>query len=265
MRAYRAAAATLRRLDLPVREIFEREGTDGLVALPRIGRGIAAAIAEMLTTGRWRHLDRLRGEAAPERLFRTLPGIGPVLATRLAEEHHMESLEDLETALHRGEPRIEGIGPRRRTALQAVLAERLGRGLRASRPRASGTEAAPEPEPEPDVALLLEVDAMYRARAADGTLRRIAPKRFNPEGAAWLPILHARRDDWHFTALYSNTALAHELGRTQDWVVIYFHLGDGPEGRRTVVTERRGPLAGKRVVRGREAECEAHYGAAEAK
>ena len=47
--------------------------------------------------------------------------------------------------------------------------------------------------------------------------------------------------------------------------MIYFHLGDGPEGRRTVVTERRGPLAGKRVVRGREAECEAHYGAAEAK
>lgn len=258
VRAYRAAAATLRRLDMPVREIFEREGTDGLVALPRIGRGIAAAIAEMLTTGRWRQLDRLRGDAAPEPLFRTLPGIGPVLARRLAEEHHMESLEELETALHRGEPRIEGIGPRRRTALQAVLAERLGRRLRPDGAR--GTE--PEPDAEPDVALLLEVDALYRARAAAGTLRRIAPRRFNPEGAAWLPILHARRDDWHFTALYSNTALAHELGRTQDWVVIYFHLGDGPEGRRTVVTERRGDLAGKRVVRGREAECTAHHAVA---
>lgn len=33
------------------------------------------------------------------------------------------------------------------------------------------------------------------------------------------------------------------------------------EGQHTVVTETRGSLVGRRVVRGREAECRAHYAA----
>lgn len=86
-------------------------------------------------------------------------------------------------------------------------------------------------------------------------LPTIAPRRFNPERRAWLPILHTERDGWHFTALFSNTALAHELGRTGDWVIIYHYDGELEEGQHTVVTETRGPLEGKRVVRGREAEC----------
>ncbi|MGZ3265337.1 MAG: hypothetical protein ACXWI4_06565, partial [Croceibacterium sp.] len=53
----------------------------------------------------------------------------------------------------------------------------------------------------------------------------------------------------------SNTRQAHELGRVRDWVVIYFQTDGLPEGQCTVVTERRGELAGQRVVRGREAEC----------
>lgn len=88
-----------------------------------------------------------------------------------------------------------------------------------------------------------------------GSLPKIEPRRFNPSGEAWLPILHTERGEWRFTALFSNTARAHELGRTRDWVVIYFHLDSGPEGQRTVVTETRGRLKGHRVVRGREADC----------
>jgi hypothetical protein len=65
---------------------------------------------------------------------------------------------------------------------------------------------------------------------------------------------HVERDGWAFTALFSNTARAHALGTTDDWVVLFFER-DGAEGRATVVTERAGPLAGRRVVRGREAEC----------
>ena len=52
----------------------------------------------------------------------------------------------------------------------------------------------------------------------------------------------------------SNSARAHDLGRTQDWVVIYYER-DGHEEQATAVTETHGPLAGRRVVRGREAEC----------
>ncbi len=76
---------------------------------------------------------------------------------------------------------------------------------------------------------------------------------------AWLPVLHVDRDGWSLTALFSNTALAHELGRTRNWVVIYFGREGGPEHQRTVVTETRGPLEGWRVVRGREAACREHY------
>jgi len=66
------------------------------------------------------------------------------------------------------------------------------------------------------------------------------------------------RGQWHFTALFSNTARGHELGKTRDWVVIYLY-DDRHTEQHTVVTETRGALVGKRVVRGREAECRAHY------
>jgi hypothetical protein len=108
---------------------------------------------------------------------------------------------------------------------------------------------------EPGVGLLLDVDEEYRELAAKGKLRKIAPRRFNPTGAAWLPILHTQRHDWHFTALFSNTARAHDLGKTDDWVVLYFYTDHGPESQCTVVTETSGPMKGHRVVRGSEAEC----------
>ena len=84
------------------------------------------------------------------------------------------------------------------------------------------------------------------------------PAYFNPRGEAWLPVLHTRRGNSQYTALFSNTALAHRLGRTHDWVVIYYE-NEGDEGQCTVVTEYEGPLEGWRVVRGREDECEELY------
>jgi DNA polymerase (family X) len=54
------------------------------------------------------------------------------------------------------------------------------------------------------------------------------------------------------------TDKAHELNKTGDWVVIYYDRGEDEE-QVTVVTEWNGPLAGKRVVRGREAESAAYY------
>ena len=68
-------------------------------------------------------------------------------------------------------------------------------------------------------------------------------------------MLHTRRDSWTFTALYSNTARAHELDRVHDWVVIYAEDESHHERQYTVVTAGRGVHAGQRVVRGREAEA----------
>jgi len=227
-----------------------------LEALPNVGAGIAGAIAEMLITGSWGQLARLRGTAEPEQLFLPVPGIGPGLARAIHETLHADTLEALETAAHDGSLEgVPGVGPRRAAVIRAALSSMLGRRLeRATHGPAGGA---------PTAAMLLEVDREYRDGAAAGKLRTIAPKRFNPEGAAWLSVLHSQRGAWHFTALYSNTARAHELGRTRDWVVIYFYDGHHVEGQHTVVTETRGPLAGKRVIRGREAECRDHYAAPE--
>jgi putative hydrolase len=105
---------------------------------------------------------------------------------------------------------------------------------------------------------LLDVDRQYRELAKKQQLPRIAPRRFNPTHEAWLPVLHTERESRHYTALFSNTARAHELGTTQDWVVIY-RDDHGNHGQWTVITSNFGKLRGKRIVRGREVECIAYY------
>jgi hypothetical protein len=251
VRAYREAAQAVADRAEDVREIYERRGIEGLDALPGVGPRIAAAIAEMLRTGRWSQLERLRGTLDPERLFRAVPGVGATLARRIHGALHVDTLEALEVAAHDGRlAALPGVGPRRAAALRAALASMLGR---------SGLRVRPTAMPEPPVAVLLDVDREYREAAAAGRLPRIAPRRFNRSGEAWLPILHAERGAWQFTALFSNTARAHELGKTRDWIVVYFHTDTRGEGQRTVVTETHGPLTGRRVVRGREEECRTHF------
>ncbi|HKJ23780.1 MAG TPA: helix-hairpin-helix domain-containing protein [Myxococcota bacterium] len=272
-RAYRGAASTLRGLERPAVEILAAEGTAGLLALPGIGKSIAALVDEYAHNLRLGLLDRLEGQTSPEDLFTTLPGVGDALAERIHRELGVETLEALEVAAHDGRlARVPGIGPRRVRAIQDSLAVVLAKSSRRRARRHRWLESDrrhPEPPPhepgaahahakdeQPPVALLLEVDAEYRRRAEAGELRTIAPRRFNPGGRAWLPVLHTERDGWAFTALFSNTARAHELGRTRDWVVVYWEQ-DGHEDQCTIVTERTGPLAGWRVVRGREPECAA--------
>ncbi|SFI05265.1 Helix-hairpin-helix DNA-binding protein [Bosea sp. OK403] len=246
IQAYRAAADVVEEQFRPISQIIKAEGRDGLTKLPAIGQSIASALAEMTATGRWSQLARLRGDLEPEIIFRSIPGIGRNLADRIVRELQIDTLEALELAAHDGSlEAIEGFGTRRTQMVRTALNERLGR-FRLS--QGSPGEALPP------LGLLLDVDREYRERAKAGTLRTIAPKRFNPQGEAWLPVLHTKRDDWSFTALYSNTPLAHELGRTHDWVIIYYHSSAGPEGQCTVVTPVKGRLQGRRVVRGREKE-----------
>jgi len=247
--AYRRAAETVREMERPVAALLEAEGVAGLERLPAIGTTIARAIRDLLTTGRLPMLDRLRGQSDAVTLLASVPGIGPKLAERLHEDHGIDTLEDLEAAAHDG--RLSAIplfGEKRLLGIREALASRLGRV-----PRAALTSEAPP------VADILAVDREYRRRAAEGSLRQIAPRRFNPRREAWLPVLHTMHGDRAYTALFSNTARAHALGKTHDWVVIYVDGGRGGERQYTVVTVNRGPLQGKRVVRGREVECAADY------
>ena len=141
----------------------------------------------------------------------------------------------------------------RLTGIRDTLALRLGR-------VAKGGHWEDDRTPPP-VAELLDVDHEYLEKARAGELHLITPRRFNPEQAAWLPILHTERGGHHYTALFSNTARAHRLGKTRNWVVLYCD-DDGPrEHQWTTITSTFGPLRGRRIVRGRELECAALYGA----
>jgi hypothetical protein len=242
--AYEKAAETVETLPQSVRSLAAG-GIEALDGLPHIGRNLASAILEMLDTGRWVQLERLRGASDPETLLQVIPGVGPGLARRIHDHLDCATLEALEAAAHDGRlAAVPGIGPRRAAAILLGVAGLLNR----RQPLRKATTTAPS------VPELLDVDREYREKAAAGALRLIAPRRFNPEGKAWLPVLHTERGPWHFTALFSNTARAHDLKRTSDWVVIFYSTDSRPEGQCTVVTETTGPHRGERVVRGREQE-----------
>lgn len=258
IQAYRAAAQLLREMSKSVYEILRTEGLDGLERFPGIGQSLARSIEQLTLTGRFGLLDRLRGRREPERLFMTVAGIGPGLAGEIHEQLGIESLQDLEIAAYDGRlATVPGMGQKRLRSVREALAGRFRR--RPQTPEHRGAENKKQNEPE--VSELLDVDTEYRQKAEKHRLPLIAPKRFNPTAEAWLPVLHTERAGHQYTALYSNTARAHELGTVRDWVVIYRddHAG---QGQWTVVTGRFGQTAGKRIVRGRERECAEYYGEA---
>jgi hypothetical protein len=250
--AYLRAAEAIRTADEPIDEINSSHGLAGLKDIRGVGDSIARAVREMLTHGRFPMLDRLRGESNPIALLASVPGVGRVLAERLHEELGLETLADVEAAAHDGRlAAVAGFGEKRLAGVRDSLAQRLGR-----------ISLLPLSGASPAVSELLDVDREYREKAAAGQLQRITPRRFNPMREAWLPILHTRRGARHYTALFSNTARAHQAGKTRDWVVLYSDNGSG-DTRHTVITATFGSLRGQRVVAGRENECQAFYGECE--
>ena len=248
IRAWRHAAQVVRDHDREIAEVYRHGGLAALGELPGVGESLARAIRDLLLHGRLGILDRLRGETDPIRLLRSVPGIGHTLADRLHHHLGIDTLEELEVAAHDGVlEALAGVGPRRLAAIRASLAARL------THSRRPGPKLAPQALPP--VEEILDVDREYREKAAAGRLPRIAPRRMNPRGERWLAVLHTQRGERHYTALFSNTPRAHALGRTNDWVVLYFDGTGGGEQQCTVVTASFGALRGRRIVRGRETEC----------
>jgi hypothetical protein len=255
VRAYHDASEMLRQRQQPIRQTWEQQGPEGLIALPTIGRSIAHFIEHYLRTGRCALLDRLRGEETAVRLFATLPSLGAELARRIHDQLGIESLPELMAALRDGRlQKVPGIGRKRLEAIGECLTARLRHDA------SSGNWAAPPSRAGDTVAVseLLDIDAEYRRLAGQGKLHKIAPRRDNPDAAAWLPILHTHRGDRHYTVLYSNTARAHRLNTIRDWVVI---IRDDPQSHAqwTVITAQFGKLRGWRIVRGLEEECAEYY------
>ncbi len=252
--AYRRAAGTVRDWREPLFTVFCREGLTGLEELPGIGSSIARKISQMLHTGRLHSLESLRQKQAAGDALTTLPTVGPRLADRIRTSLGTNTLEEVYAAAYDGRlRRVAGIGRKRVQAIRESLA------LRLNRPR------RPQPQivrtTNPPVEDMLEIDRIYRERAARGQLVTVAPRRFNPTGEAWLPILRVKRHGRRYCAYYANTARSHQLDHLYDWVVV-FCLDKESFGRWTVLTSTYGTLRGRRIVRGQEAECKQYYGKA---
>jgi DNA polymerase (family 10) len=113
----------------PYRIAAYRRGAE-LVDLGQIGAindaAVIAAIDELERTGELGLLDRLRGVPRPERLFVTLPGIGPKTARLLHEWLEIRTCEELEQAALDGRLAIvPGMGPKRIEVLRRTLRQHL--------------------------------------------------------------------------------------------------------------------------------------------
>jgi DNA polymerase (family 10) len=249
--AYRRAAASIRRSGQSLAGIFERDGLPGLEQMPAIGTSLARKIGEMLRHGESNALKRLRQKHEGQDLLTTLPTVGKRLAGRIRSSLGGASLEEVLAAAEDGRlRRIEGLGRKRVEAIRDSLLQRLGQSARRQRKVPANSPCSVE--------LLLEIDVEYRDLAAANRLPRAAPRRFNPTGAAWLPILRLERHGRHFTAHFANTANSHQFGHVRDWVVIRSD-DKNAFGLWTVVTATRGEYRGRRVVKGRERECQDYY------
>lgn len=250
VRAYRSAAKTIDNLDTDIVDLIEKEDVNGLIKLPYVGKNIAYAIYELVATGRWRFLESLRSTLKPPEVFTLIPGVGPKLAKLIYSTLHVQTLEELELAANKGKlAGIPGIGERRQRMITETLFSILHDTQRSYPIQRNG----------PKVNTLLRVDGLYRKKALQGTLKKIAPKRFNPKGETWLPIMHYKENKWQFRVMFSNTELAHRLHKLSDWVVLHAHDNEHHEYQYTIVTETKGALKGKRVVRGFEEECAKFY------
>jgi len=109
--AYRRAADAVEREPEPLEAIIAREE---LTAIEGIGPGLAAAITEIVQTGRYSATEELLDEV-PGTLLTLLgiPGVGPKTVGRLYRELGITTLVQLEAAARAGQVRqLKGFGPR---------------------------------------------------------------------------------------------------------------------------------------------------------
>jgi DNA polymerase (family X) len=252
--AYRNAADTVRDWQRPIVDLLIEHGVTGLEAIPHIGKSLAKTIEELLRQGRCASLEKLRQKQSARDVLTSLPTVGPRMADRIRTSLGATTLEEVYAAAYDGRlRRVAGMGRKRLQAIRESLSLRLNHPAPPKR-----QILGPNPPP---VEVLLELDRIYRQRAVKGRLITVAPRRFNPTGEAWLPVLRIKHNGRRYCVYYANSARSHQLDHLHDWVVIYC-LEKEDFGRWTVITSTYGRLRGRRIVRGREAECNAHYGQA---
>lgn len=163
-RAYRTAAESISALDQDVKDIYEKEGKNGVRSIEGVGYNISDHVIEYLKNGSIKHFDQLR-KKYPESLtaLANLPSLGPHRVKALLEDLNVRSAEDLAAAVkaHKVQ-KVPGFGVK----LEEDIAEALEGGVHA---RLRLDEALPIAE---EIVAYLHANAPMKHLYYAGSLRR---------------------------------------------------------------------------------------------
>ncbi len=122
--AYRKAAVTVGTNQEDVGEIYKKSGTDGLMELPGIGKGIAASIKEYLETGKMGKYEMLKKKYPLDLANLTkIQGMGAKRAFKLYQKLKVKDVASLKKALEQQKIRkLEGFGEQSEEQIKKGLA-----------------------------------------------------------------------------------------------------------------------------------------------
>lgn len=102
-RAYYRAADTIASLQENVIDIYSRQGVNGLLEIPAVGKAIASKIEEYLKGGKIQHLEELKAKVPIDidELY-GIEGIGPKTIKMFYDKLQIKNLADLEKAATEG-------------------------------------------------------------------------------------------------------------------------------------------------------------------
>jgi DNA polymerase (family X) len=105
-RAYHRAADTIASLPENVTDIYSKQGVNGLLEIPSIGKAIASKIEEYLKRGKIRHLEELKVKVPVDidELY-GIEGLGPKTIKMFYDKLQIKNLADLEKAAIEGKLR----------------------------------------------------------------------------------------------------------------------------------------------------------------
>ena len=132
VRAYRNAADIIGTLAEPASSLAEED----LLALPGIGKEIAAKLGELFETGSLRYHQALLAELPASILdLLRLPGLGPKTVALLYNQLEVATVEQLEAAATEGRLRaLRGMGARKEQQILKAIAWRRAEAPRKPRP-----------------------------------------------------------------------------------------------------------------------------------
>ena len=124
VRAYQKAAMTIGTLQEPIEDIYRKEGIEGLMKLPGIGKGLAGHIEEYLKTGRIRKYEELKKKYPIEmKQLTSIEGIGAKKAIMLYKKLGVRNIEELKKAIDAHKiSALEGFGERSEELMKRGIA-----------------------------------------------------------------------------------------------------------------------------------------------